>query len=346
MFQSIFQSVTLKLTAWYLIILMSISLVFSVAIYQINFHEVNVRLENLQNGLVKLDLVTDQPSTVEDRLRLDQSRQAGLQMLLALIYVNAGILVFGGICSYWLARRTLAPLEKAHDAQSRFTSDASHELRTPLAAMKAEIEASLRDPNLTTVESRELLESNLEEVNKLISLSEMLLKLARLDYDRVEKEKVDIIPLVKAAMKPFSAHKKRFKVTTRKKAVAYGNEAAITELATILIDNAVKYSPPSSAINIRIFERRLMIGVEVKNEGKKISRDQLDKLFERFYRADSSRTASHTNGYGLGLAIAKKIVDIHHGSLQVTSNDKHTAVTFFLPTYRAIASPVPEIRTT
>src|SRR5690606_39181773 len=110
----------------------------------------------------------------------------------------------------------------------------------------------------TATESRELLESNLEEVNKLIALSEMLLKLARLDYDRVEKERVDVIPLVNKALKPFSTHKKRFQITNRKKAIAYGNEAAIIELATILIDNAVKYSPPDSPINIRIFERRLM----------------------------------------------------------------------------------------
>lgn len=330
-----FQSAVLKLTAWYLAVLMSISLIFSVAIFQLNFHEVNVRLENLQNGLIKLD-VTPQDNSLEDRLRIDQAEQAGWQMLLALIYINAVILIVGGIGGYWLARRTLAPLEHAHEAQSRFTSDASHELRTPLAAMKSEIEVSLRDPNLTRVESRELLESNLEEVNKLIALSEMLLKLARLDYDHLEKGKVDVVEVLQSTLKSFQRYKKRFQITSRKKAIAYGNEAAITELLTIFLDNALAYSPQRSPIQIRIFERRLAIGFEIKNQSQKIDDEKLQHLFERFYRGDESRTHAHKKGYGLGLAIAKKITDIHHGSIQVHSTDKEITFTVLLPTFRAI----------
>lgn len=331
-----FQSAVLKLTAWYLVILMSISLIFSVAIFQLNFHEVNVRLENLQNGLIKLD-VTPQNNSNDDLLRLDQVQQAGWQMLLALIYINSGILIVGGVGGYWLARRTLSQIEQAHDAQSRFTSDASHELRTPLAAMKAEIEVSLRDPNLTRIEARELLESNLEEVNKLIALSEMLLKLARLDYDQLDKAKIDIVETLSSTMKPFARHKKRFEITGRKKAIAYGNEAAITELLTILIDNAIAYSPARSKIHIRIFERPLAIGFEIKNKSAKISDERLARIFERFYRGDGSRTGNQKKGYGLGLAIAKKITDIHHGSIQVHSDDEDITFTVLLPTFRAIS---------
>jgi signal transduction histidine kinase len=357
-----FRSATVKLTGWYLAILMVISLLFSFAIYQLNFHEVNVRLANLQNGLidptskfrVTIDgnknnsaLVAESTQGIGSRsfiddLRSDQSRQAAVQMILALVYINALILVIGGFGSYFLARRTLGPIEKAHEAQSRFTSDASHELRTPLAAMKAELEVYLRDDTLTLDEAKELLESNLEEVDKLITLSEMLLKMARLDYDKLEKKQVDLVELLPSVMKPFTRSKKRFDITTRKQAPIVANEAALIELMSILVDNALKYSPERSRISIRIFERRTMTGFEITNTAIPISPDKLPHIFDRFYRADNSRTESGKNGLGLGLAIAKKIVEIHHGYIQASSTDKETSFTFYVPNLRNLTAKIQD----
>jgi signal transduction histidine kinase len=340
-----FRSATLKLTAWYLVILMVISLVFSFAIYQLNFHEVNIRLENLQRSLIDPSL---RPRTVtmnlgfQDEIRLDQSRQAAVQMILALVYINALVLVVGGFGSYFLARRTLEPIEKAHEAQSRFTSDASHELRTPLAAMKAELEVYLRDDHLALDEAKELLNSNLEEVDKLIKLSEMLLKMAHLDYDKLEKKQIDLVELLPSAMKPFNKQKKRFTVTTRKQAQISGNEAAIIELMSILIENAIKYSPKDSRISIRVFERRTMTGFEIINTGTPISESKLPHIFDRFYRGDNSRTESGKNGLGLGLAIAKKITEIHHGYIQASSTDKETSFTFYLPNLRNLTAKIQD----
>lgn len=339
-----FRSATLKLTAWYLVIIMAISLLFSFAIYQLNFHEVNIRLENLQHSLIDPNIRPQSQMTddFQDQLRMDQSRQAAVQMILALVYINTFIVVAGGFGSYFLARRTLGPIEKAHEAQSRFTSDASHELRTPLATMKAELEVYLRDDNLALEEAKELLESNLEEVDKLIQLSEMLLKMARLDYDKLEKEQIDIVELLPSAMKPFSRWKKRFDITTRKEALLFGNEAAIIELMNILIDNALKYSPERSRISIRIFEKRLMTGFEIKNTGENISEEKLPHIFDRFYRADNSRTESGKNGYGLGLAIAKKITEIHHGYIQASSTEKETVFTFYIPNPRNLTAKIQD----
>jgi signal transduction histidine kinase len=334
-----FQSATLKLTAWYLAILMSISIVFSIVIFQLNFHEVGVRLENLQQNLIDTSLLQKISDTANNNFIATQSDQAAFQMLLSLVYINIFVLLAGGIASYFLARRTLRPLELAHEAQSRFTSDASHELRTPLAAMKAELEVTLRDRDLDPAETRELLESNLEDVDKLIQLSEMLLKLSRLDYDQLERKQIDLVDLFHSQLRFFPKASKRFEVTTRKKKVAvYGNEAAIGELMSILIDNALKYSTRGSKITVRLFERRLMGGFEITNNGPTIPAEVIPRLFERFYRADSSRTQSNKNGYGLGLAIAKKIVDIHHGDLHVTSKAKVTTFTFYLPTTRMITA--------
>jgi two-component system sensor histidine kinase CiaH len=336
-----FESATLKLTAWYLAILMTISLTFSVVIYQLNYREVSFRLENLQHSL--LDDSTDiLPDTyTNDRFGYGpnsalsvQSRQAAGQMSLSLFYINIVILISGGLGSYFLARRTLRPIQESHEAQSRFTSDASHELRTPLAAMKAELEVNLRDAHLSERESRELLESNLEEVNKLIDLSQMLLQLSRLDYDKLERTPVDIVAVLHDKLKLYKSDVKRFDITARKKAIVIAHKPAIAELVGILIDNALKYSPPKSKITVKVFMRRGTIGFEIHNLGEPISDENLPKLFDRFFRADTSRTNSSENGYGLGLSIAKKIVDVHHGDIQVSSTKDGTTFTVYLPIVR------------
>jgi two-component system sensor histidine kinase CiaH len=327
-----FQSATLKLTAWYLGIIMVISLLFSFAIYQINFHEVNVRLQNLQNGLI--DISGDASSITNNAIRQAQSDQAALQMVLSLIYINFIIFIAGGVGSFVLARRTLRPIEEAHEAQSRFTSDASHELRTPLTAIKAEIEVMLRDKKLDPNEARELLESNLEEVDKLIQLSEMLLNLSRIDYEHLEMKRLNLANILTDTLKSFKKSANRFDLTLRKDAIIHGNREAISELMKILVDNALKYSTPDSKINIRIFQKLRQVGFEIVNQGPPIDEKALPRLFERFYRADTSRTNSTQNGYGLGLAIAKKITDVHGGEIMVESKQKKTTFTFYLPLYR------------
>lgn len=332
--QKMFQSATLKLTAWYLTILMAISITFSVVIYQLNYREVSFRLENLQQSIIT---ELNAPFSYFNTFRTDsdsplfnESRKASNQMILSLVNINIVVFVAGGLGAFFLARRTLRPIAEAHEAQSRFTSDASHELRTPLAAMKTEIEVYLRDPKLEIDEARELLESNLEEVDKLIQLSEMLLHLSRLDHDKLEVDMIDVPLILEEILKRYPQHYSRFQVTSRKKATTLANEAAINELVAILIDNAIKYSPDDSPIYIRVFERRGRIGFEIKNSGTPIPEDMLPRLFDRFFRADGSRTKGAKKGYGLGLSIAKKIIDVHHGELTVSSTEEGTTFTFYL----------------
>lgn len=331
-----FRSATLKLTLWYLAILMAISLTFSMVIYQLNLREINFRLENLQHSLLEtvfntgFKIVTTGPESP----LVVQGSEAASQMALSLLYLNIVVLLAGGLGSYFLARRTLRPIEEAHEAQSRFTSDASHELRTPLSAMKTELEVTLRDPNLSAEEARELLQSNLEEVNKLIDVSELLLKLSRLDYDKLERTPVDVVKMCKESLKQHPKDRRRFKITSRKTAFVYANKPAVLELLGILIENSLKYSPAKSPISIRIFIRRGMVAFEITNQGEPIPLERQQKLFDRFYRADTSRTESSKNGYGLGLSIARKIVEIHHGDISVTSTKAGTKFTACLPVLR------------
>lgn len=319
---------------------MTISITFSVVIYQLNYREVSNRLQDLQtsiiDGIPYLNLTREslEYGYGPGSAFFSESQKASAQMTLSLLYINIIVFIAGGLGSYFLARRTLRPIEESHEAQSRFTSDASHELRTPLAAMKAELEVTLRDTQLSIDESKEVLESNLEEVNKLIKLSEMLLQLSRLEHGTLEKQRVDVVTVLDEVLKRYPQEKKRFNISSRKTAFTYANEPAVLEVLSILVENARKYSPPKSKINVRIFEQRGFVGFEIKNEGPTIPEALLPKLFERFFRADVSRTESSKNGYGLGLAIAKKIVDIHHGEINVTSINDITTFSVLLPVAR------------
>lgn len=172
-----FRSARLKLTAWYLLIIMLISVSFSIGIYNVQIRELErfrrvqpIRAEDLTpNGIRSRVFVIDQTliDEAEDNLQF------------TLIIINVGILILAGYSGYFLAGRTLTPIREMVDEQNRFITDASHELRTPITSLRSEIEVTLRDKNLNLKEARELLKSNLEEVNNLQYLSDNLIKLSQ-----------------------------------------------------------------------------------------------------------------------------------------------------------------------
>lgn len=330
-----FQNATLKLTGWYLLILMTISIIFSLAIYNIASNEVNDRLGQLQARLEQGPAVLPLPPQFNyETFRAAQFEVANRNLASQLVYANFFILLFGGFGAYFLARRTLKPIEQAHEAQARFVSDASHELKTPLAAMKAELEVALKDKNLKVREARDLLESNLEEVDKLTALSGTLLQLSELDHAHIEKEMVSLNEITKYIVKKYDKTGKRIALTlSSKNQRVYANRPSIEELVTILVDNALKYSPPDSLVTIKTSRRARHALFEITNTGKGIAAEDLPHIFDRFYRADTARTRNKTkNGHGLGLSLAKRIVELHNGQLLATSAPDHaTTFTFLLP---------------
>lgn len=311
-----FRSATLKLTIWYASILIAISLVFSVIIYSIASTELGTRIETLQQSARPFFLSNQ---SRYDIIRDAQVREAEANLIVSLIVTNMIIWVAGIVGSYYLALQTLRPIQESHDAQSRFTSDASHELSTPLASMKTELEVALRDPDISKQEMHELLESNLEEVNKLASLSQTLLQLSRLDHDKIVREKVALDTVTKSVITRFSKVTSRIRLDHTNKVHVRANKANVEQLLTILLDNALKYSPDTSVVHVTLVRQRNMAGFEVANEGDGIPADKLPSIFDRFYQIESSRTSSDRKGLGLGLSLAKKLVQLHGGELTVSS---------------------------
>ena len=331
---NIFHSATLKLTAWYLLILMSVGLMFSFIIYHVASSEIDSRFDNIEQRIQReVGDAADMTDFIV--LRSLQTRQASTSLFTNLIYMNALFLAVGGIASYFLARRTLQPIEQAHEAQSRFTSDASHELRTPLAAMKTELEVALRDPKLTKDEMKDLLTSNLEEVDKLSKISQTLLLLSRLEHSALSTRRVGVDDIVRRVVENANHKKPRIVYDGPQKALyIVANQVSIEELAVILIDNAIKYSPPSSKVHVSLQKKGRKAKLEVTNTGKGIHPDDLPHIFDRFYRVDDSRTGGEKSGFGLGLSLAKSIVEIHNGELSASSEPgKKTTFTVLLPAY-------------
>jgi len=331
-----FESATLKLTGWYLLIIMVISLLFSVLIYQSASSELQARIEQFGTRLPQQYQSLPTSSNWFEKLRDAQAEEAAHNILINLIYINCLVLAAGGIASYLMARRTLRPIQEAHETQSRFVSDASHELRTPLAVMKTELEVLLRNPNINKQDMHDQLESNLEEVNKLSKLSQTLLSLSKMDYESLIHEEIPLTSTVESLVNRYDTTGKRITFKSTKKSLSIdAHLPSIEELFTILIDNALKYSPSNSTVTITLAKQNNKAIFKIANGGEGISAEDLPYIFDRFYRADNARSRNEKTSFGLGLSLAKTIVELHHGELTASSAPEGiTTFTVLLPLFR------------
>lgn len=332
-----FHSARIKLTAWYLLIIMLISVFFSVAIYRVLTSELD-RVERMQRLRIERNL-PERPLIIQPPFRLDPDLIAEtknrLQLILAII--NFAILGSSAIAGYFLAGRTLKPIKEMVDDQSRFITDASHELRTPLTSLKSEIEVNLRNKKLKLNEAKKLLESNLEEVNNLQVLSDGLIKLTQ--YQKEDNglvvTKVSLASIIDEAIRKVAnlAKNKNITIVNKTKDFALeGNRQTLVELFVIFLDNAIKYSPPHSKVKLTSEKTDGNVLINIADQGIGIDKKDISHLFDRFYRADKSRAKFGVAGYGLGLSIAKQIIDRHHGLIKVQSKpNKGSIFTVQLP---------------
>ena len=313
----LFDAAYLKLTAWYVAIVMTISLLFSVWVYNQARNELQLGL----NRVVHIGPIEDLGNGQFAQIIQDRLEDSRHRLVIRLATLNLAVFATGALGSYWLARRTLQPIEEAVEAQHRFTADASHELRTPLAAMKAEIEVGLRDKKLTKEEAVELLQSNLEEVDRLGGLAEGLLALTQTDSSpvRAPVSLEEVASKVAKRLQPL-ADAKQIKVERElEPVIASADELALDKIIGILLDNAIKYSPPKTKITLRTYQKDNHGCLEVRDQGIGIKASELPHIFDRFYRADSSRSKAQIPGHGLGLSIAQKLAENLGGKIEAAS---------------------------
>lgn len=326
-----FRSARIRLTLWYLLIIMTISVSFSLVIFRMLSTELDrieraqqMRNERLIPDRVRIVLQQENEPPWLDRLDPEIIKETKDRLMVMLLLVNLGILGASTVLGYFLAGKTLHPIQQMVDEQNQFVTDASHELRTPLTALKSSIEVALRGKNQTQ-ETNELLKSNLEDVNNLQILSDGLIRLSQ--YEKGENGfpigPVSLKEITDTAVKKLQhqAKEKHIRIAASvKDGTVEGNASALGELITILLDNAVKYSPKHTTVTVSSEKNDGSVVFRVIDEGVGIDEKDMPHIFDRFYRADKSRTKTRAGGYGLGLAIAKQIVDRHHGTISAEAN--------------------------
>jgi signal transduction histidine kinase len=226
-------------------------------------------------------------------------------------------------------------LHLALQNERRFTADASHELRTPLATISAEIEWGLSRER-SGDEYRRCLETAGRASARMRRIVERLLTLARADTDGVtlRRAAVGLAPLVGDALalvQPL-ADQKRVRIETRvDTTTVVGDPDRLTDLVTNLFSNAIQYNRDGGQVTVEVWPEGSDACLRVRDTGTGIGADDLPHIFDRFYRADKART-THSGGAGLGLAIAKWIVDAHGGKIACQSTAGHgTEVLVRLP---------------
>ena len=336
-----FDSARLKLTVWYVFILMCVSFLFSAAFYQVSTREIQLLINRIEYDESRGDaIIFKRPHLPPHILSLDELYEVKSRIAINLMVINIGILLVAGGASYFLAGKTLLPIKQMVDEQNQFISDASHELRTPIAVLRAEMEASLLEKKITSTQARTLIISNLEELTTLQELANRLLTLAQPPISRARStEKVAIVEVLEKALKKVAIFAKEKNITITSSSMnaveqllIKGDSAELTDVFVILLDNAIKYSPSNSEITLSIKKSKSKLQVTVTDQGIGISKTDLPNIFKRFYRADKSR--SQAQGYGLGLAIAHSIITSHSGNIiAMSTNNKGATFIVELPLY-------------
>lgn len=216
--------------------------------------------------------------------------------------------------------RIVRPLIEGYEKQRRFITDAGHELKTPLTIIGAD--ADLLEMELG---ENEWLSDIRAQVKRLTGLTQDLIYLSRMDeaqpqLSRIEFPLSDVTEeVVQSFQAPARAQGKTLDMCIAPLLSFTGDEKALRQLVSLLMDNAVKYSPPGATIRVSLAREGRLLRLCVSNPTEKtLTREQLHHLFDRFYRADASR-ASETGGYGLGMSIARSIVTAHRGRIRAES---------------------------
>lgn len=229
------------------------------------------------------------------------------------------------------SKRAIRPVVESMEKQKQFITDAGHEIKTPIAIILANTEVI----EMCEGES-EWTKSIKNQVSRLTELVGSLLMLSKMDETRqqIEMREVKFGKLIKEISDSFHTmlvqKNQKLELMVDEKLSIYGNEKEIRQLGTILMDNAVKYTPDGGRMRISLKRKEKMAVLDFYNECESLPQGDLNRLFDRFYRADSSRSRE-SGGYGIGLSVAKAVVKNHKGKISVKAQEKGILFTVKIP---------------
>lgn len=251
------------------------------------------------------------------------------------LWASCAISLFGLLAVFLLmllfSGRIIKPVSVSYEKQKQFITDAGHELKTPISIIDADTEVLGME-----LGENEWLQDIRRQTERLATLTGDLISLSRME----EQAPLQMLTFPFSDMVEETAHSFLARAKQQNKSLALsvepmlsvcGDEKALTQLVTILLDNALKYSDDSGHITLSLSHSGKLVRLTVENSSAPIDAAQLSQLFDRFYRGDRSRS-SQTGGYGLGLSIARAIVQAHKGKIAASSPDGHSVlITVTLP---------------
>lgn len=258
---------------------------------------------------------------------VDRTPQHRTLMNLLLIFLVVGgislVLLF--IISVYFANKSIEPIQEVFEKQKQFIADASHELRTPLTVIKTNLALIAANSEATVKSQARWIGYISSQTDRMSNLVEDMLTLARVDYmdTRPLFSGFDLSQAVNSTLLSFEAILFENHITLEPRiqpeVSLNGDKEGIKKVINSLIDNAIKNTPANGTVTVSLTSADNIIKLRVSNTGPGIAAADLEKIFERFYRADTAR-ARENGGYGLGLAIAKAIVQQHQGRIYAKSN--------------------------
>ena len=244
------------------------------------------------------------------------------------LYASIGISLLGVLGVFLLlllfSERIVRPIAESYEKQKRFITDAGHELKTPITIIQAD--ADVLESELEGEGENEWIADIRRQTRRLTALTADLIYLSKMEEENLPQQMQDfsLSELVEEIARSFQAiarsQGKDFQLSAAPGLQMTGDEKAIGKLVSILLDNAMKYSPPGGTVSTVLERAGRNARLIVRNSAFQIEKGNADRLFERFAREDRSRS-SETGGFGLGLAIAKAVTEAHHGKIHAESED-------------------------
>jgi signal transduction histidine kinase len=253
--------------------------------------------------------------------RVQQTISRLVLVLLPLALGGLGAALFGGL---YMAGRAMRPARESFEKQRAFIADASHELKTPLTLIRADAEVVLYRGHLNQ-EDRKLVEHSLAETDRMGAILSDLLLVARLDAGEadVATKPFDLVSVLSEEAERFGVRAAdkgvHLEVQTPSELLTRGDFKRTRQIIAVLLDNAVRFVPPGGSIAVSGRLQDRWVEASVTDTGPGISPEHLPHLFDRFYRAEASRTRSTSGGTGLGLAIARELARAQDGDLVAES---------------------------
>lgn len=267
---------------------------------------------------------------------LDITAQHGIliNLVYTFIVVGLGMLIVIFFISRYFANRSIAPVKEAFEKQKQFIADASHELKTPLSIIHTNADVLLANSHDTIEDQLKWIYYIKSEAERMSKLTNDLLYLAQIDDGRSQMifTKFNLSEIVENAILTMESiifeRNLELEYEIAPNLMIRGNPEQIKQVVMNLLDNAIKYTNPKGTIKLNLAKQHNEAVLSVFNTGEGIPPSQIDKIFDRFYRTDPSRSSKH-GGYGLGLAIAKSIIEQHKGKIYARSIPKEST-TFYV----------------